>query len=269
MTTIRGDCIRTPATPTPRSFAPPNSVAKKVGDRDSWDSLAKQFNMDAWQLIRFNYPNLPADTRIAALEVNWYLQQYVGCRNVTQDGRNYMFSNSANPGFIYVPSLLPGKIPEIRPPDPPKVTAYFRIKMHANLNISQFLAGDFSIFQIWDPRASLCSFYTYWAGGVSAGFIPGAWLSATLSGPWNDFYTSDPLAVNQFAGPTRFSTAGAGPWTENVINFMGLPGRTMTVPNPLRINTGFTIGIGAGTSTGILRLELLGTPDGLLPFKGP
>src|SRR5215216_6105325 len=35
------------------------------------------------------------------------------------------------------------------------------------------------------------------------------------------------------------------------------------------IETGFTVGIGAGSSVGTLQLELLGTRDGLLPFKGP
>jgi hypothetical protein len=55
----------------------------------------------------------------------------------------------------------------------------------------------------------------------------------------------------------------------NYINFMNLPPGTQTIPNPLRLNTGFTIGIGGGTSVGSMKLELLGTSDGLLPFKGP
>jgi hypothetical protein len=55
----------------------------------------------------------------------------------------------------------------------------------------------------------------------------------------------------------------------NYINFMNLPPGTQTIPNPLRLNTGFTIGIGGGTSVGNMKLELLGTSDGLLPFKGP
>ena len=89
--------------------------------------------------------------------------------------------------------------------------------------------------------------------------IPGAWPSATMPGDWNDFSTNKPLAVNQFGGPARFTTGGAGPWTKNYINFMGLPPGTMTVPNPLPFSTGFTIGIGAGTSVGTMRLEKVGT----------
>ena len=57
--------------------------------------------------------------------------------------------------------------------------------------------------------------------------------------------------------------------TVNYINFMDLPVGIQTMPNPLPLNTGFTIGIGGGTSVGDMKLELLGTPDGLLPFKGP
>ena len=131
------------------------------------------------------------------------------------------------------------------------------------------MAADFSIFQIWDEKAGLCSFYTYWAAGASGGAIPGAWLSATKAGPWNDFSVSKQMAVNQFTGATRFTTGGGGSVSKNYINFMALPPGTQTIPNPLPINTGFTIGIGAGTSAGNMRLEKLGTPDGLLPFKGP
>jgi len=158
--------------------------------------------------------------------------------------------------------------PRVAPP-PPKVNTKFKLKMHANLNIAKGAAGDFSIFQIWDQMARLCSFYTYWAAGAGGGLIPGAWLSATMPGDWNDFTTNKPLAVNGFGGAARFTTGGGGPWTKNYINFMGLPPGTMTVPNPLPFSTGFTIGIGAGTSVGMVRLEKLGTADGLLPFTGP
>jgi len=171
---------------------------------------------------------------------------------------------------VYVYAYKPPP-PRPRPkrPKTPKLNTKLKLKMHANLNASVIAAADFSIFQIWDEAAGLCSYYTYWAGGVSGGLIPGAWLSATLPGDWNEFSVSKPMAVNKFAGPTRFSTAGGGPWSKNYVNFMGLPPGTQTIPNPLPIETGFTVGIGAGSSVGTLQLELLGTRDGLLPFKGP
>lgn len=122
MIKIRPDCIRRPANPTPRTYVPPNSNPRKLEDTDNWWSLARAFNWgdDPWKLIRFNYPNLPADLRSAALEVNWYLQEYVGCRKVTDDRRNYKFSASDVPGIIHVPSLLPDEIPKIVRPTPKK-----------------------------------------------------------------------------------------------------------------------------------------------------
>jgi hypothetical protein len=144
-----------------------------------------------------------------------------------------------------------------------------KLKMHANLSAAFGLTGEFSIFEIWDEKASVCSFYTYWAGGVSKGLLAKSWLSATMPGDWNDFEVSDKIQANEFGGATRFTTGGALWWTKNWINFMGLPRGIATVPNPLPLETGVTIGAGAGTTAGQLRLELLGTPDGLLPFKGP
>jgi hypothetical protein len=122
--------------------------------------------------------------------------------------------------------------------------------------------------QIWDVEAAKCSFYTFWAGGVSESLTSG-FLSVTAAGPWNELVVTKPMAVNQFTGATRFTTGGGGRKTVNSINFIGLPPDTRTIPNPLQISTGITISIGAGTNLGDMKLELLGTPDGLLPFKGP
>ncbi len=103
MARVQRNCIRAPATPVPRNFVPQGGTRYRVRDGDSWVSLARRVNMDPWVLIRYNYPNLPADNRRAALEVNWYLQEYVGCDVVTPDGKNYKFSTSANPGHVYLP----------------------------------------------------------------------------------------------------------------------------------------------------------------------
>jgi len=82
---------------------PASSTSYRVKDGDDWFSVAKIAGMDAWTLIRFNYPTLPASTSQAALEVNWYLENYVGCKLLTADRKNYCFSSSANPGIVYVP----------------------------------------------------------------------------------------------------------------------------------------------------------------------
>ena len=88
-------------------------------------------------------------------------------------------------------------------------------------------------------------------------------MSATLSGPFNDFQTTKALAVTDFGGAARFTTAGTGPYTINFLNIMGLPPGTATIPNPLKLDTGFTVGFGASTSVGRLIPGFTG------PFTGP
>lgn len=102
--------IRRPTNPLPKSFVPQGGVPYRVVNGDSWVKIAGQHNMNPWALIRFNYPNLPVDEEAASREVNWYLQEYVGCLDVTPDRKNYVFSLSATPGIIYVPS--PQKTPQ-------------------------------------------------------------------------------------------------------------------------------------------------------------
>lgn len=154
-------------------------------------------------------------------------------------------------------------------PEPPKVNKRFKIRMHAGLSASVVVGGEFLIFQIWDQDNGICSFFTYFGGVVAGGAIPGTWLSGTLKGPWNDFTTKHPIQVNHFGGGARFTSGGGGPWTANYLNFMGLPSGNMTLPNPLKMQTGFTIGLGAGTSTGVMSLRYVGEPEGILPFAGP
>ena len=117
---IRPGCIRQPATPSPR--VPANSDPYNVTDQDDWFSVARRCNMDVWALIRFNYPTLPASNSQAALEVNWYLENYVGCKKLTADKKNYCFSSSASPGFVYIPK--PGG-PTPPPAPTPTVTLNF------------------------------------------------------------------------------------------------------------------------------------------------
>jgi hypothetical protein len=81
-------------------------------------------------------------------------------------------------------------------------------------------------------------------------------------GPWNEFATTGLMAVNQFGGSARFTTAGGGPWTINYFNMMGLPRDIATEPNPLKINTGVTVGFGLSSTVGLLTLRSTG------PFKG-
>jgi hypothetical protein len=64
---------------------------------DTWESVAEMFMVDVKQLIFFNFLTTEPD------EVNWYLHHHTGCNKVSPSGNNWMFSNSANPGFIFIP----------------------------------------------------------------------------------------------------------------------------------------------------------------------
>src|SRR5262249_48075051 len=100
---LRPDCIKTPANPVKRDYRPPDSIEYKVHDRESWESIARKFDMDAWDLITFNFPGLSPHRSMAAREVNWYLHHHIGCRQTTHDHKNFVFHTSARPGRIYVP----------------------------------------------------------------------------------------------------------------------------------------------------------------------
>jgi len=87
-------------------WQPPMSVPYRVKGsndnkdlikRDTWISVARQYNLDVKKLIWFNFRTENPD------EVNWYLRRNVGSNVATPDGRNWMFSDSADPGIIYLP----------------------------------------------------------------------------------------------------------------------------------------------------------------------
>ena len=110
MATILPNCIRRPGSPVARDFRPVGGNKHKVSSTDSWVSLAKEKQMSPWELIRYNYPGLPKNDKEAALEVNWYLQEYVGCKKLTPDNKNYCFSSDASPGEIWLPSRMNSSI---------------------------------------------------------------------------------------------------------------------------------------------------------------
>jgi hypothetical protein len=96
---------------TSRSFRPTGATPYRVRDNDSWEVIARRLGVAPWTLIRFNYPGISPDMLIAAKEVNWYLQEFVGCKVLTSDDRNYKFSNTAAPGYIYIP--VAGAVPTV------------------------------------------------------------------------------------------------------------------------------------------------------------
>jgi hypothetical protein len=90
-----------PASKVAKNHVPPDSIRYKVKDHDSWESIAHAHDLDVWDLIEANFKTRRAE------EINWYLRNYVGCKVPTRDGKNWMFSSSAHPGFISIPKSLP------------------------------------------------------------------------------------------------------------------------------------------------------------------
>lgn len=92
-----------------RNYTPPNGHKYPVQIGDSWTTLAAGVGLSAWDLIRFNYPRIPVDLRLAAKEVNWYLENYVRCTLLTPDHRNYRFGP---PGEIWLPNAAVALTPD-------------------------------------------------------------------------------------------------------------------------------------------------------------
>ena len=110
---ILSNCLKRPNVEAGRA-APRDGVAYRVQDGDSWVSLAREWGLAPWSLINYNFRT--CDPK----EVNWYLQEYVGCTKPTADRKNWCFSSAAQPGVIYRPAkqapLPPAPMPMPLPP---------------------------------------------------------------------------------------------------------------------------------------------------------
>jgi hypothetical protein len=106
--------------PSELTYVPEHSEPHIVASGESWWTLAelprvRAARKSASDLCHFNFKT--RDPR----EINWYLYHKVGCRHVTRDGKNYMFSDhdrwnktAASPGIVYLPPV--GVVlPVIRP----------------------------------------------------------------------------------------------------------------------------------------------------------
>jgi len=158
---------------------------------------------------------------------------------------------------------VPAPTPAPQPAPTPKTTTKFKLRMLGGLAAGGLKAFQIEaiFFQIWAPSLSITSFYEYFSGGVGKG--RGASLSVTMKGPFNDFSTTSAITTTDFGGPARFTSTSAGPFSVNFLNMMGLPSGVATIPNPLKIDTGFTVGISMSSSAGGMILGFTG------PFVGP
>jgi hypothetical protein len=92
-----------PVHPIPRASYPPavppgRLVPVKPGD--SFKSIASENGLGVWDLIYANFQTRNPD------EVNWYLENYLGCWEPSEDGNNYRLSPRDRDGAemkLYVP----------------------------------------------------------------------------------------------------------------------------------------------------------------------
>jgi hypothetical protein len=88
-------------------WPPPNFKSKRyVGLDTSFAKLGLDYNRPPMEIIQFNFRTRDPH------EINWYLYEYLGCRRVTDDGKNYRFSvvdtrtnpyGMESPIAIYIP----------------------------------------------------------------------------------------------------------------------------------------------------------------------
>jgi hypothetical protein len=101
MPNLMPGCENKPAHPLPEGPRP--GTRYRVQDGDTWESVARKHGVSAQELIANN-----CGAHVSREEINWYLHFRVGC-NVSKDGgKNWAFSNSASPGFVFVPARAGG-----------------------------------------------------------------------------------------------------------------------------------------------------------------
>jgi hypothetical protein len=85
---------------------PPETFKYKVQTGDTWLTLAARNNhqFSTHTLIWLNFRLSPLD-HFYTNQVNWYLREYVGCLHSLDGGRNWAFTDDADPGYIFLPHL--------------------------------------------------------------------------------------------------------------------------------------------------------------------
>jgi hypothetical protein len=95
--------LRTPWPPTEDLLK-----TQPVTQSDNWQTLKAQFRRcDAWDIIYYNFATYNSE------EVNWYLREWIGCHDLSPDGKNFRFGllSNGHPMQIYIPTddwLPPG-----------------------------------------------------------------------------------------------------------------------------------------------------------------
>ncbi|HTN75443.1 MAG TPA: hypothetical protein VL096_09355, partial [Pirellulaceae bacterium] len=107
------------------------------------------------------------------------------------------------------------------------------------------IAIDSLYFEIKNLATRKTAIYRYTGVGLGAGINK---VSATLAGDPLEFQTSGPIFETDFDGFTRFTTAGGGTISANILDMWGTPPGIDRVY--LNVPSGFTAGLGASTTVG-------------------
>jgi hypothetical protein len=85
---------------------PPDTFKYKVKTGDTWLTLGalNHHQFGEHTSIWLNFRLSPLD-HFYTDQVNWYLREYVGCRHSLDGGRNWAFTDDADPGYIFLPTL--------------------------------------------------------------------------------------------------------------------------------------------------------------------
>ena len=182
MARIRQDCVQKPSpqSTTPPTYVPSNGSRRPVARGESFAGIAGALGIHPWALIYFNFPAVgEKPTKKAMREVNWYLQEHLGCREVTRDQKNYIFHEGMTRPYIYVPISIADfeggtEFTATMPSD-----AWFGFGMKR----AEYLGQMFAVEVKEEHQGALVSFdhYQDWFACSIAGKRYGANLAATPS----------------------------------------------------------------------------------------
>lgn len=140
--------------PVSATFPPKTGISYKVRSGDTWGTIAVANGISVLDLIMFNFGFSPSK-KIDPAEVNWCLRSWVGCKRTTFDKKNWIFSDDANPGLIFVPSkstppakpLLPTAtvVPALLAEEDDVTAGSLRVNDAYDLKLKRLSTGDYEL----------------------------------------------------------------------------------------------------------------------------
>lgn len=216
-----------------------------MADGENWESVASHYGIGVKDLIYANFKTLIPE------EVNWYLHHYVKCDTPTHDRYNWRFSTSARSGggpragIIFIPPKsivfdddhVIGTLPKV---SESSETTDFSIRTFTGIPVMKAGVGvEWIAFEIRNNKNGDVARYQYLGPAAGLG------VTATNTGPWNDFRTNKPILETDFAGLAEFHNVQATKhWSRSsLLLLVNTPGVL-----PVNVNPFKTAGIGLGAS---------------------